>query len=57
VARNYGVNFSPLLIALLNSEKNGLPRPQGSSWDIGVYEYVEGGDTTPPEAPTGLRLD
>jgi hypothetical protein len=27
----------------------GTPRPQGKTWDIGVYEYVPGGgDTKPP---------
>lgn len=25
-------------------------------WDIGAYEYVQGGDTTPPAAPRGLGV-
>ena len=38
----------------------GVSRPQGSAYDIGAYEYVSGGgtppDTTPPSAPTGVRV-
>ncbi len=35
----------------------GVRRPQGSAWDIGAYEYVQGGDTTPPAAPTNLTVN
>lgn len=34
-----------------------VPRPQGSAWDIGAYEYISGGGTTPPAAPTGLSVN
>ena len=40
-----------------NYDKDGIPRPHGSAWDIGAYEYVQGEDTTPPAAPTGLRVN
>jgi len=39
-----------------NVDKNGVMRPQGAGWDMGAYEYVPGGDTTPPAAPTGLSV-
>jgi len=31
----------------------GAPRPQGSAWTIGAFEFTSGG-TAPPPAPTGL---
>jgi len=34
-------------------DRNNAPRV---SWDVGAYEYVQGGDTTPPAAPTGLAV-
>jgi hypothetical protein len=37
-------------------DKDGKPRPQSAAWDIGAYEYVAGGDTTPPSAPSGLSV-
>ncbi len=27
-----------------------------SAPDLGAFEYNPGGDTTPPDAPTGLRV-
>ena len=30
---------------------------RGSAWDIGAYEYVPSGNTTPPAAPTGLSVN
>jgi hypothetical protein len=35
----------------------GMPRPQGTAWDIGAYEYAEAApppDTTPPSPPSGV---
>jgi hypothetical protein len=44
-------------IAAASLDLDGTTRPQGDSWDIGAYEYIEaGGNTTPPHAPTGLRV-
>jgi len=54
-----GVNLSSLGIAALNSDKNGISRPQGSAWDIGAYEYIQASpppDTTPPAAPSGVTI-
>lgn len=41
-------------------DRDSTPRPQGSAWDIGAYEYVSGdggGDTIPPSAPSGLSVN
>jgi hypothetical protein len=35
-------------------DRHGQPRPSGSSFDIGAYEYAEGTATTTPEPPTNL---
>jgi len=43
VARDAGLS----LINYFTTDKDGISRPQGSSWDIGAYEYV-GGVITPP---------
>jgi hypothetical protein len=51
-----GANLTSVGITALNSDKTGISRPQGAAWDIGAYEYVPGGDTTPPAAPTGLSV-
>ena len=42
---------------LFTGDYDNISRPQGSAWDIGAYEYVPGGDTTPPAAPTGLAVN
>jgi hypothetical protein len=38
-----------------NNDIIGTSRPQGSAWDIGVYEYITGG-TPQPGAPSGLKV-
>jgi hypothetical protein len=38
----YGIDIS--------KDIEGVPRPQGSNWDIGAYEFLAT-DTTPPEPP------
>lgn len=35
---------------------NGVPRPQGSGWDIGAHEFRTGGDTPVPSPPTNLVI-
>ena len=42
---------------IFTSDILGTARPQGPAWDMGGYEYVQGGDTTPPAGPTGLRVN
>lgn len=33
---------------------NGIQRPQGDRWDVGAYEFLQGGNA--PNSPTKLRL-
>jgi len=58
-ARDKGADLSFLGITDFNfrADRDGFSRPQGSAWDIGAYEYVPGGDTTLPAAPTGLAVN
>lgn len=54
VAKDHGVSLSSYFTA----DNLGVPRPQGSAWDIGAYEYVSGeSDMTAPGAPSGLMVD
>jgi hypothetical protein len=53
VARDRGADLS----AIFSTDILGVSRPQGSAWDIGAYEYVQGGDTIPPASPTGLTVN
>ena len=52
-AINAGVALSEV-----TTDYDGVSRPQGSAYDIGAYEYVGSApvDTTPPSAPTGVRV-
>ncbi len=45
-ARNTGTTLT-----LFTTDKNGAARNQGGAWDLGPYEYNEGGP--PPGPPTG----
>ena len=49
-----GVNFSSISTTDLD---NKARRSSPAAWDMGAYEYVPGGDTTPPAAPTGLAVN
>lgn len=40
-----------LSISGLTRDADGLSRPQGSSVDLGAFEYASGGSTTPPPPP------
>jgi len=50
------INTGTSLSSYFTTDKDGISRLQGSAWDIGAYEYVSGGDTTSPAAPTGLSV-
>jgi len=48
-----GANFS----SIFTTDLDNKPRQSSpTAWDMGAYEYVPGGDTTPPAAPTGLTV-
>jgi hypothetical protein len=51
IAIDAGTNLSGLGITALNSDKDGLSRPQGSAWDAGAYEFDQGGAGSPPPDP------
>ncbi len=46
-----------ITIASVTDDYLGVSRPQGTAYDIGAYEYIQAGDTIPPAAPTGVRVD
>lgn len=54
-------SFSPIkdvgvsLSSYFTTDKEGVPRPQGSAWDIGAYEYFQGTSDT-PLPPKGLMI-
>ena len=51
-AVNFGVNVG------VTTDYAGATRPVDAEYDIGAYEYVSTTfDTTPPAAPTGIRVD
>jgi hypothetical protein len=52
-AKDTGVNLS---LTGFSNDKDGVSRPQGSSWDIGAYEYYEYGDSLHPNPPGNLRI-
>ena len=47
VARDAGTTLTTF-----NTDIVGVPRPQGPAWDIGAYEFVEGGGGPPPITTT-----
>jgi len=51
-AIDHGVSLAGYFIV----DKAGVSRPQGSSWDIGAYEY-SGTDATSPAVPGGLSVE
>ena len=57
LAIDAGIN----LIATVTKDFLGVSRPQGSTFDIGAFEYDTGApptsDATPPSAPTGLVVN
>jgi hypothetical protein len=59
-AINAGVSDS-VMSPLLTADYDGNPRPQGSGYDIGAYEFTSGYipppvDTIPPSPPGNLRV-
>lgn len=42
------------LASLFNTDVVGVTRPQGPQWDIGAYEFVQGGGVTPNGNPIYL---
>jgi hypothetical protein len=46
VARDAGTTLTTF-----NTDIVGVHRPQGSAWDIGAYEFVEGGGRPPITLP------
>ncbi|MBW1929138.1 MAG: hypothetical protein JRH08_04535 [Deltaproteobacteria bacterium] len=48
-----GIDLSPYF----NTDKDGVPRPQSSAWDIGAYEFRANGSQLSPEPPSNLRIN
>ena len=53
---NAAINNGVSLSSYFTTDKDGFPRPQGSAWDIGAYEYIGASDTTPPAPPSGVII-
>ena len=51
---NFGLNLTGTITTTL--DYGGVQRPVGGAWDLGAYEFGTTPDTTPPAAPTGLRI-
>jgi hypothetical protein len=43
-----GIDAGVTLETPYNFDRDGVSRPQGSAWDIGAYEYVDGSVTYHP---------
>ena len=42
---------------VVNQAKDGVTRPAGSAWDLGIYQTNGvAGDTNPPSTPVNLRV-
>lgn len=50
-AINAGADLSAEIPAV---DFDGITRPQGSAWDIGAYEFVQGTPLIAPSAPSNL---
>lgn len=52
-ARGRGINLNSYsaICPGISSDKDGVPRPQGSAWEIGAYSYVGN-----PSPPSNLRI-
>lgn len=56
---SYPRNAGAALAAEYGADMDGVARGEGGAWDVGAYEYSDGGggETTPPASPTGLTVN